>query len=169
MLDKAQRKVAIGMGAGFIIACLTVFVGPLFLPAIQQETAYLIVILLPITTLSISIGRLAKHRFFTLEDINGSGLTQGTAQAKLLQSLLQNTLEQTVLALPIYLTAITFYPISIGKAAILAAISFFIGRMLFFWRYRLGAGARALGFTMTFYPTLLLIGWLALILISRIF
>jgi len=52
-------------------------------------------------TLLICIARLAKHRFFTPEDINGSALTSGTERARLLQALLQNTREQTCPAVPI--------------------------------------------------------------------
>jgi len=44
--------------------------------------------------LAISIGRLAKHRFFSPEDIDGGCLTDGSSKAKVLQSLLQNTVEQ---------------------------------------------------------------------------
>lgn len=33
--------------------------------------------LVPILFLTVSIGRLARHRFFTPQDIDGSGLTEG--------------------------------------------------------------------------------------------
>src|SRR5438128_2262774 len=61
--------------------------------------------LAPAAILFISIARLAKHRFTTPQDIDGGGLTEGTERAKLLQALLQNTLEQTVLAIPVYMAA----------------------------------------------------------------
>src|SRR5262245_7623252 len=48
--------------------------------------------------LAASVIFVANHRFFTPEDIDGSGLTKGTPWARLLQARLQNTLEQTVLA-----------------------------------------------------------------------
>ena len=52
--------------------------------------------------LAINIGLLARHRFFTPDDIDGGGLTPGTATAHILQSMLQNTLEQSVLALGVH-------------------------------------------------------------------
>ena len=52
--------------------------------------------------LCISIGLLARHRFFTPEDIDGGGLTHGTETAHILQATLQNTLEQTVLAVLVH-------------------------------------------------------------------
>ena len=51
--------------------------------------------LAPAAVLLLCIARLAKHRFTTPQDIHGSALTEGTERAKLLQALLQNTLEQT--------------------------------------------------------------------------
>ena len=56
--------------------------------------------LAPTAVLFLCIARLAKHRFFTPQDIHGSALTEGTERARLLQAFLQNTLEQTVLAVP---------------------------------------------------------------------
>ena len=39
-----------------------------------------------------AIGTMARHRFFTPEDINSGGLTVGTDKAKVYQAFLQNTL-----------------------------------------------------------------------------
>src|SRR4029453_3243163 len=49
-----------------------------------------------------NIALLARHRFFTPDEIDGGGLTKGTPQARVLQSTLQNTLEQTVLAVSVH-------------------------------------------------------------------
>jgi len=57
-----------------------------------------------VACLTANIGMLARHRFFTPAGIDGGGLTQGTSEAQLLQSILQNTLEQAVLALSVHLT-----------------------------------------------------------------
>merc|ERR1712001_715512 len=59
---------------------------------------------------AVSIGRLAKHRFFTPNDIDGSGLTQASAQAQILQSIIQNTLEQSLLASITYLVWAVLIP-----------------------------------------------------------
>jgi len=52
-------------------------------------------VLLPVFTLMVSIARVGNYRFYSPEDIAGSGLTSGTAQVKVLRAVLQNTLEQT--------------------------------------------------------------------------
>jgi hypothetical protein len=103
--------------------------------------------------LMICIAALARHRFFTPEDIDGSGLTQGTERARVLQSILQNTLEQTALAFVGYLGFA-----SVASAARLgvipaAVLLFLIGRAAFAYGYASGAAGRAFGFALTFYPT----------------
>ncbi len=105
----------------------------------------------------ISIGLLAKHRFFTPADIDGSGLTTGTSKAKILQARLQNTLEQFVLATIVYCGWFAFMPLSSIMTIPLASAAFFIGRLLFFMNYEKGAGSRAFGFALTFYPTVVMI------------
>jgi uncharacterized membrane protein YecN with MAPEG domain len=118
--------------------------------------------------LTANIGLLARHRFFTPEDIDGGGLTKGTAQAQVLQATLQNTLEQTVLALSVHAVWAAEMPASWQAVIPAAAILFFIGRVLFWRGYARGAPGRALGFALTFYPTvamlLLIVGRLVVAL-----
>jgi MAPEG family len=107
--------------------------------------------------LAISIGLLARHRFFSPDDIDGGGLTQGTGTANILQASLQNTLEQTVVAVLVHLAWAVLMPAS-WIAAIPAAVFLFLcGRMLFLRGYRGGAPSRALGFALTFYPSVLML------------
>lgn len=114
--------------------------------------------LVPIAlVLMVSIGALARHRFFTPEDIDGSGLTEGTAQAQTLQAVLQNTLEQSVLALLAYSCFAALAPVPLLGAVPAGALLFVVGR-IFFWKgYSNGAPARAFGFALTFYSTNLLL------------
>jgi len=114
-------------------------------------------LVLPSLALLVCIARLAMHRFFTPADINGSGLTDGTAKAKLLQALLQNTLEQCCLALPVYIAASLLAPAALLPVVPVAAGMFLVGRLLFFAGYAKGAPSRAFGFALTFYPTALLL------------
>jgi len=114
-------------------------------------------VLLPAATLFVCIARLAAHRFFTPEDIHGSGLTGGTERAKLLQSLLQNTLEQCCLAIPVYVATAILAPASFLPVVPAAAVMFLVGRVSFFGGYAKGAPSRAYGFALTFYPTVLLL------------
>lgn len=106
--------------------------------------------------LLLAIARLASHRFFTPADIHGSGLTSGTSEAKLLQAMLQNTLEQAVLALGVHCAGAIVVPRARLGVLPVGAVQFVLGRALFFQGYRKGAPKRAMGFALTFYPTVLL-------------
>ena len=107
--------------------------------------------------LGISIGLLARHRFFTPEDIDGGGLTRGSETANVMQATLQNTLEQTVLAVLVHLAWATLMPVSWIVAIPAAVILFVSGRVLFVRGYRGGASSRAFGFALTFYPSVLML------------
>lgn len=112
---------------------------------------------MPVLILGIAIGRLAKHRFFNADDIDGAGLTVASAEAKLLQALLQNTLEQTALAVPTYLAWALLMPGAWLSTVPMAATFHALGRLLFFFGYEKGAGHGALGFALTFYSTMVLL------------
>ena len=116
---------------------------------------------LPVLCLAACIAMLARHRFFTPADIDGGGLSDGTQAAKVLQSLLQNTLEQSVLALSVHAIWAAAMPWSWQAAVPVAALLFFLGRVSFWRGYAHGAPARALGFALTFYPTVFMLVLLA--------
>lgn len=112
--------------------------------------------LLVVFWLLVSIGTLGRRRFLSPEDIDGSGLTTGTAEAKIHQAVLQNTLEQVVLAVIVHVACAVLLPFEWMAIIPVAAIMFAFGRWLFWRGYDGGAPARALGFGLTFYPTILL-------------
>lgn len=116
-------------------------------------------VLLP---LALSIAALARYRFFSPADIDGSGLSEGTDEAVLLQAILQNTLEQTVLAVGAHLGWAAAMPSSAIGAVPVAATMFLVGRAAFAFGYRHGARSRAFGFALTFYPTLIMLVWTAI-------
>ncbi len=163
-----QAGVAKGMAAGLLISLIAVFGSVYFFPTAVEEVDELslrvstlgVVVLWPCLLLVISIGRLAKHRFFTPEDIDGGALTKGTEKAKLLQSLIQNTLEQFCIALGAYTAWCFVMPINTLSAPVACSAIFVLGRLLLFTTYKNGAPARALGFTLTFYPTVILVATL---------
>ena len=161
------------MAAGLLISLIVVFGSVYFFPKAVEEVNELsqrvstlgAVALWPCLVLVISIGRLAKHRFFSPEDIDGSALTNGTEKAKLLQSLLQNTLEQFCIALGAYAAWCFVMPINTLSAPVACSAMFVLGRLLFFSTYKNGAAARALGFTLTFYPTVILVATLSVTMV----
>ena len=120
--------------------------------------------LLPISLLTISIDRMARHRFVTLTDMDG-GAALDSNKARVLQSLLQNTLEQSVLACVVYLIWAAIMPTQYMSAIPFAASAFTLGRILFFMGYQLGASHRAFGFALTFYPSVLML-WVLLIYVA---
>lgn len=160
-LTEKQTGVIKGMVVGMAIACAIVVGGSLFNPFTLDSSATIAerlslaiqCLLLPAVFLVASVGRLAKHRFFTPQDIDGGGFSDDSQHAKTLQSLLQNTLEQFCIALAIYLAWAVIMPGQTLSVIPLAAVAFSIGRILFFVGYNGGAPSRALGFTLTFYPS----------------
>ncbi|WP_420402679.1 MAPEG family protein [Nisaea sp.] len=106
--------------------------------------------------LVIAVGNLARHRFFTPADIDGSGLTAGTDRARIFQAVLQNTLEQAVIAVLAHLLWTAAAPAGWHGAVPAAALLFVAGRIFFVAGYAGGAPARAFGFALTFYPSVLL-------------
>lgn len=158
-LDRKQRGVVLGMASGLFASLLVVFLlSRAFLRWDTPERA-VISLLLPATAMFVAIARMAKHRFVTPADIDGSAMSDGTVRAKTLQSLLQNTTEQLAFALPVYVAALMNPHRGIQAAVPACACAFLLGRLTLFATYSGGAGARALGFALTFYPTVLLLIW----------
>lgn len=164
-IDSTQRGVARGMTLAVAVA-IGMFAGAYLLqwPNFTGQASLVLRLklaalagLAPAAALFLCIARLAKHRFITPQDIHGSALTGGSERAKLLQALLQNTLEQTVLALPVYLAAGLVFPAIFLPLVAAAAALFVVGRILFFRGYASGAPSRAAGFGLTFYPSVALL------------
>ena len=124
--------------------------------------------LLPILTLMVAIGRVANLRFYTPEDIDGAGLTDGTPQARLHRAILQNTLEQAVLAVAAYAIWAVVMPHGWLRCIAVAALLFVAGRLLFARGYTRGAPGRALGFGLTAYPTFGMLATVAVVLSLRL-
>jgi len=163
-LNTEQRGVVTGMAAALFIALALLSIAAVtgvnrIAPSVSVEFRLNVLaasLMLPAFSLFICIARLAKHRFFSAEDINGSALTAGSSRAKLLQALLQNTLEQVVLILCVYSACAFSLPSQLLGLIPTAAIMFLVGRLLFYVGYAGGAHARAFGFALTFYPTVFL-------------
>ncbi|WP_428641895.1 MAPEG family protein [Roseibium sp.] len=163
-LSQKQTGVLKGMIAALVLSALALGAGAFRFPAdwLPEDTGAGRAIFAARTLLFLSfwllvtIGTLARHRFFTPQDIDGSGLTSGTDTARVLQAVLQNTLEQTVLAALVYTSFAVLAPVALLGALPVAAGLFWLGRALFWHGYARGAAGRALGFALTFYSTVLL-------------
>lgn len=169
MMTSKQIGVALGMaiGAG---ATVVVLAAPFFwsdfprgAEGIAGAAGYWALATLSVLFwLFVSIARLARHRFFNAEDIDGGAGSSTSHEARILQSILQNTLEQTVLASGVYGVWLILAPAQLKLLPLFCAALFSLGRLLFFLGYGRGAAGRATGFALTFYPSagllLLLIG-----------
>lgn len=159
-VTRTQITVAAGMTGGLLLTA-GAFASP-WLPVVPSGLPARIGVwcacsLLSAAWLVIAVGRLARHRFFTPADIDGGGIGGNTARATLLQTLIQNTLEQTVLAVVAYGAWLALGPPDRAGLVVVSAGYFAIGRLLFFAGYARGAPARALGFALTFYPSVALV------------
>lgn len=124
--------------------------------------------LLPVLTLMVAIMRVANHRFSTPEDIDGSGLTEGTPEVRVLRAVVQNTLEQAVLAMAAYAIWAVVMPYNWLRAIPIAALLFVTGRVLFARGYAQGAPGRATGFGLTAYPTFGMLAAVAAVMAVRL-
>ena len=160
-LPQKQPGVLLGMAVGLTSAVALIVIGGTINPfgfstamdlpsrmSIAIESSVMLAIFLVA-----SVGRLARHRFFTPEDIDAGAAQGGSDRAKILQSLLQNTLEQTVIAIMIYMAWAATMPAQWLSVVPMAAILFSLGRALFFVGYEKGAPYRALGFALGFYSS----------------
>jgi uncharacterized membrane protein YecN with MAPEG domain len=102
--------------------------------------------------LAAAIGDVARRRFFSVQDIAAAGPASPAVAAA--RSMLQNTLEQSVLAIGAHLALTAAFDRSAVPVAVLVGL-FVAGRVMFYCGYRHGAGARAFGFALTFYPSVL--------------
>jgi len=108
--------------------------------------------LLVLFWLAATIGNVARLRFFSANDIAGSASTTGSADVSRANAVLQNTLEQVALAVPIHVALAVLVESSVPLIIALATL-FAIGRSLFWIGYANGARSRAFGFALTFYPS----------------
>ncbi len=104
--------------------------------------------------LAAAIANVARLRFFSAQDISGSGVGEGSPRVRQANAILQNTLEQASLAGGAHMAvAATFsHPDTLLKAL---ACLFVTGRVLFWVGYGHGPRGRAFGFALTFYPSAL--------------
>jgi hypothetical protein len=101
-----------------------------------------------------AIAGVARGRFFSPSDIDGSGLAPASPRIGVGMAVVQNTLEQTVLAAVLYPALACLADGDAIRLIPRLLTLFYIGRLTFWLGYRHGAPWRAFGFAATFYPTL---------------
>lgn len=174
VLDTKQRAVVRSATLAAIIVALalglSLAIPPKALPADDPGARIAWALqwaVLPLLALMVAVMRVANHRFSTPEDIDGSGLTVGTQKVHVLRAVLQNTLEQAVLAVGAYVIGASALPHGWLRIIPAAAVLFAIGRVLFALRYERGAAGRGLGFGLTAYPSFAMLVTAAIVLAMR--
>jgi uncharacterized membrane protein YecN with MAPEG domain len=98
-----------------------------------------------------AVGNVARGRFFSPVDIDGAGFAPPSARIAVDVAIVQNTLEQAVLASVLYFALAALGGEEAGLIWRLVLL-FCAGRFGFWAGYRCGAPWRAFGFAATFYP-----------------
>ena len=108
-LSAEQRRVALGMGLAVLVTALGLAIGPrLYPPPLLATLAarlgfVLQADLLVLIWLVLAVGNVAHGRFFSTADIQGAGFGPPSPRIAIEAAILQNTLEQAVLAVGAHL------------------------------------------------------------------
>jgi len=156
VFSATQKTVVLSALIGVAVCLLMVFAGSsstLHFESTDRLVLLSRALVAPAVFLIVCIGRMANHRFFTPEDIDGDPRRADTPKAIELQRVLQNTVEQSVLATIVYAMWTMVAPVQSVGTVLIAAGLFAIGRALFMAFHAKGASGRAIGFVLTFYPT----------------
>lgn len=161
-LDSTQRGVLTGMAAAGIVTALAALVALRVLPAraaadladrgLLAARCALAVLAWPL----VMVGNIARQRFFSPRDIAGSSAGAASPAVAHNQAVLQNTLEQAVLAVGAHVALAFLLPPVHLNLVPTGVVLFGVGRATFWWGYPRGAAARSFGFALTFYPTVAL-------------
>ena len=153
MITPERRGVAQGMAAGLLVAIVALAIG-LNTGAIgaPTETLGAAVAILGLWAAA-AVGNVARLRFFASAAIGGAVGGDDPPAIRIARAVSQNTVEQAVIAGFAY-AALTYVAGSAGTIALLVGC-FSVGRVLFWAGYPRGAVARAFGFALTFYPSVL--------------
>ncbi|MBB2197500.1 MAG: MAPEG family protein [Gluconacetobacter sp.] len=159
-MTEKQIGTARGMAIGALVSVVVIGLQYHFRVLVPAEASFLSDIrfvmradIVLVLWLLAGIARIATVRFFSPQDIDGSGLTTPSAAVSVDRAVLQNTLEQLVLAQGAYFAMVAASHRTVVLIPALVLL-FSVGRLLFWRGYERGAAHRACGFAMTFYPTI---------------
>ena len=167
VMTSERRGVAQGMAAGLLVAIVALAIGlKAGATGGPTETMGAAVAILGLWVAA-TIGNVARLRFFDDAAIAAAVGGDDPLEIRVARAVSQNTVEQAVIAGFAY-AALTFVAESAGAIALLVGC-FSVGRVLFWAGYPRGAAARAFGFALTFYPSVLaLLVVLARLVMARV-
>ena len=151
-------RILVGMAAGAAWGVGLVWIGTVFVNIpIFSYTWILALSFLPGgLVLAAVIGRLAQRRFFDDAIIDGEPLS---GPAEIDGRVLQNTVEQMVLALALWPVTGHLLAVNGPGVVLMLGLGFGVARIAFWVGYHVSPPMRAFGFAATFYPTLIALGW----------
>lgn len=172
-MDRIEHHIrstgSIAMGAFLAVGALAWYLLPLWLTmpgTFEERLRFSIQWSLPILLcLLTAVAMVSTGRRRSAQDVAGSAAGAPSATIAIRVAFLQNTLEQTLLALGAFLVFSSIMEGSWLSLIPMSAAFFVLGRILFFRGYKHGAEGRALGMSLTMLPTTLLYvvalgGWL---------
>jgi hypothetical protein len=160
--DDRQRKVGAGLLAATLFSAAVLAAGFYLRPiptealtGFPERLAFVLrADLFVFVWLLAAVGNVARARFFSPMDIDGSGLSKSSPTVSVKIAILQNTLEQVVLAVGAHVGLAAAADARTMALVPPLVILFCIGRAAFWLGYAGGATRRAFGFATTFYPTI---------------
>ena len=142
---------AVASGAVYYLghAYLPPFVPVIMVPSerVVYALGWQVVTMLPLV---LGIARIAQRRFFSEAAIDGGEADEALDVDR---RYLQNTLEQTLLAVVAQLCLALRVPATSLRIVVVAALWFFVARICFWVGYHRSPVARSFGFAATFYPS----------------
>jgi len=174
-LDSVQKRVVAGIFAAIAFCTGFLAVGYYWVPlpvgpyeTVGERLGFAVTAdVFVLLWLLITVGNVANGRFFSPADSPGAGFAPPSPLLAPRVAILQNTLEQCVLASGAHLALAVVLRADELRLIPLLVVLFGIGRAAFWFGYRHGAPGRAFGFATTFYPTVAAYALAAVLLVSR--
>lgn len=160
-LDGVQRRVVARVVAAILFCTGVLAVGYVWAPfplgpveTVGQRLGFALTAdIFVLLWLVAAVGSVANGRFLSPADSPGAGHAAPSDRLAPRLAILQNTLEQSVLALGAHLGLAVVLRGEELQLIPLLVVLFAVGRTAFWLGYRYGAPGRAFGFATTFYPT----------------
>jgi hypothetical protein len=161
-LRNEQGKVRRAALAALLFCAVVLAGGYLILPRLFQFPAELVdrlafavrADLFVLVWILIGVRMVSSGRFRSPADIDGSAAGPPSPVIATKVAFLQNTLEQSIMAIGVHLALATLLGGDALSLIISAVVLFAVGRVTFFIGYPKGAGGRAFGMVTTVLPTL---------------
>lgn len=161
-----RSQVNLSLVAGALALALLSLSGWYFLPQPADFSRLAdALIFLYVTPLAILIFYVAYKRGHNEHLVNG--YLADDADIQLDKACLQNTLEQTVLAIPLVISIQAIAPAIAPKIVLIHLVAFLLGRLSFCLGYRIYPALRFPGFVVTYYANMMLFLLCLLLLVWR--